>query len=83
MEERALRTRSVTTTAGCPRSVRIDTRTLFNTNEDDTSGHEVITRAEILKALSDSGIEKNLLQGVEIQGKHTIYPVFNNYGDRN
>ena len=83
MEERALRTRSVTTTAGRPRSVRIDTRTLFNTNEDDTSGHEVITRAEVLKALSDSGIEKNLLQRVEIQGKHTIYAVFNNYGDRN
>ena len=63
--------------------MRIDIRTLFEHTEEDTGEQEAVTREELLKALADIGIDKKLLQGVEIQGKHTIYVVFNTYRDRN
>ena len=80
MENCELRTRSATTTAGRPRSVRIDIRTIYKDDETET---QYVTREEILKSLYDKEIKKEELQGIEIQSKHTVYAVFNSYGDRN
>jgi hypothetical protein len=75
------RMRATTTTAGRPRSVRLDIRELIDEHRDEP--HEAVNREEVLRALSDSGIKKEALQGIEIQGQHTVYIVFKNYGERN
>ena len=80
MDTSELRTRSVTTTAGRPRSLRIDIRSIHENNENAAS---FLTREEVLKALHDEGITKEDLQGLEIQGKHTAYVVFKTFGTRN
>ena len=83
MQNSELRMRSVTTTAGRPRSIMIDIRPIFDHGESPEHNVEHVTREEMLKALFDCGIKKEELQGIEIQGKHTVYAVFNHYGDRN
>jgi hypothetical protein len=82
MQGNEVRMRSATTTAGRPRSLRIDTRPVFESNESDTNT-EHLTREEILTSLHANGINKEDLQGIEIQGRHTVYAVFHNYGTRN
>ena len=56
--------RAVTTTAGRPRSIRIDIRAMFKDGEAEV---DYVTREEILTALFDKGITKDELQGIEIK----------------
>ena len=80
MEDKQLRMRSSFSTAGRPRSVRIDVKKFFMNKEKDVPP---ITREEILKALQETGINREMLHGIEVQNNHTVYVVFGNYGDRN